>query len=992
MFDPLIPLSISNEYIPIEYHYKLDINHQKPNFNGVAIITIDKNHHQQISHKYKQSEKEKQEEEELFFSITLHANKLVIISATIGDEKLSIKYDKLQQRVTFLSSTQTYSQLVTNNCLVMEVKYMGQIKTINTYKDETQGLFKTNFLDNDSGKSDNYILTTHFQPMGAKQVFPIIDELTHKPMIKLDLKTLKKFQVFCNGDEEDVVSNDDEWKISKFVYSKPIHPAITGFLIGDFTWQLSKTVKTNNVEDSVRVYAPSGEISKTNMALRIIENYLPKLEAVFGKYPLNHLYFVAVPFLKDGVMENWSMINVIAPNLLINDGNYQSNYNNNNNNNNNNNQPETYQLTELIVHELVHQWIGNWVSFDNWGCLWFNEAFATWAARKIIGTDTTTSRSSNNNNMLAIDCFYDDGDGDFKIGSIFQYMERHQNPNLNATTESIFSTNIYEKGIILLDMIDGIFEAEGKNFLKQFANKIIEKYQSKTIKIFDIWQNLNDDILIDLPSFVYSWTRSKGYPLLRVTHKQNDNDSLAKKIVIEQHTYFHNITTEKAGIEDTPYHIPLFIKAKTTSDNNEDSSHGEKTKLINLMMTDRSIELDIDYHQLININTGHKGYYRVLYDQLDVGNLSLMDPKDIITIISDLGTVIGTPNSNSQDLINFIILMSNLLKLETQFNWEIWECALSYLEPIIDILRHFSEFNKFNTNWLNKFVSDLFNAIKWDNNNSLDNISKNHYNSLEWKVRSSILQLQLNINNNNSNNNNNNNNGNHTTGDAAYKVAHKYYQNFMNSGINKKFTPKELLPAIFNVTMNKTSMKEYKKVLELVKNANVSLLKQTNATQQDLQTLSLTSLSFVYGNNSGSAADFELVNKTLNFVNNNIDSKLIELGLIGFTFTNNQQIIDTVFHWFKLNYDNWIMRSLRKGSDWSKQIGITIQNIMKMIIMKMMVNNEMNKLKLNEFIQLKLKNLPNHGLKELVDDWYLENKENIRIGTFYNDLCDHICQ
>ena len=100
------------------------------------------------------------------------------------------------------------------------------------------------------------------------------------------------------------------------------------------------------------------------MALRIIENYLPKLEAVFGKYPLNHLYFVAVPFLKDGVMENWSMINVIAPNLLINDGNYQSNYNNNNNNNNNNNQPETYQLTELIVHELVHQWIGNWVSFD----------------------------------------------------------------------------------------------------------------------------------------------------------------------------------------------------------------------------------------------------------------------------------------------------------------------------------------------------------------------------------------------------------------------------------------------------------------------------------------------------------------------------------------------------------------------------------------------------------------------------------------------------
>lgn len=938
MSDTLIPLSISNEYVPIEYHYKLDINHQKPNFNGVAIITIGKND-QQTSHVDKQSEEKP-------FSITLHANKLVLTSAIIGDEKLSIKYDKLQQRVTFLSP-QTYSQLTTDNCLVMEVKYMGQIKTINTYKDETQGLFKTNFLDNDSGKSDNYILTTHFQPMGAKQVFPIIDELTHKPMIKLDLKTLKKFQVFCNGDENDVVFNDDdEWKTSKFVYSKPIHPAIMGFLVGDFTWQLSKTVKTNNVEDSVRVYAPSGEISKTNVALRIIEKYLPKLEAVFGKYPLNHIYFVAIPFLKDGVMENWSMINVIAPNLLI-DENYS------------NNQAET-QLTELIVHELVHQWIGNWVSFDSWSCLWFNEAFATWTARKIIGANTTHS----NDEMLSRDCFYDDGD--FKIGSIFQYMERNQSPGLNATTESIFSTNIYEKGIILLNMIDGIFEAESKDFLREFATKIIEEYQSKSIKIFDIWQKLNDDISIDLPSFVYSWTRSKGYPLLRVTHQETGNNPSKKKIAIEQHSYFHNMTTKEAAIEDTPYHIPLFIKAKTT-DGNENN---KKTKLINLMMTDRSIELDID-HQLININTGYKGYYRVLYDHFDVDNLSLMDPKDIIMIISDLGTVMGTPNSNSNDLINFISLMGDLLKSK-EFNWEIWECALSYLEPIIDILRHFSEFDKFNNQWLSKFTGDLFNAIKWDNN-SLDKISRNQYNSLEWKVRSSILQL--NINNTSS------------TGEAAYKAAHKYYQNFMNSGINKKFTPKEILPAVFNVTMSKASMKEYKKVLELVKNANVSLLKQTNASQQDLQTLSLTSLSFVYG----SGADVELVNKTLNFVNNNIDSKLIELGLIGFTFTNNQRVIDLVFHWFKLNYDNWIMRSLRKGSDWSKQIGITTQNIMKMIIMKMMSNNEENKLRLNEFIQLKLKTLPNHGLKELVDDWHLENEESVRIGSFYNDLCDHIC-
>ena len=90
-------------------------------------------------------------------------------------------------------------------------------------------------------------------------------------------------------------------------------------------------------------------------------------------------------------------------------------------------------------------------------------------------------------------------------------------------------------------------------------------------------------------------------------------------------------------------------------------------------------------------------------------------------------------------------------------------------------------------------------------------------------------------------------------------------------------------------------------------------------------------------------------------MNNNIDSKLIELGLIDSHSRIINKLLIRFSIGFKLNYDNWIMRSLRKGSDWSKQIGITIQNIMKMIIMKMMVNNEMNKLKLNEFIQLKLK-------------------------------------
>lgn len=56
------------------------------------------------------------------------------------------------------------------------------------------------------------------------------------------------------------------------------------------------------------------------------------------------------------------------------------------------------------------------------------------------------------------------------------------------------------------------------------------------------------------------------------------------------------------------------------------------------------------------------------------------------------------------------------------------------------------------------------------------------------------------------------------------------------------------------------------------------------------------------------------------------------------------------------------MRSLRKGSDWSKQIGITVKNIVK-IMLKIMSNNKENKFKMDEFVEIKSKTLPEHGLK-----------------------------
>ncbi|KAG7660804.1 uncharacterized protein J8A68_005621 [[Candida] subhashii] len=890
-----IPLSISNEVIPIHYHYKLNINHLKPNFSGEAIIKLSKNCNKNAS-------EEPQGVATFGFSLTLHASRLIITKATIGDVPLKVTYDKPNQRITFSSPEDAVIDSTLDD---LYIKYMGQIKTIGTFKDNTSGLFKTNYLDSISGKANNYILATHFQPHFAKEVFPIIDELTHKPTIALDITTNTKFKVMTNGR---LVSSEyvDENTLSKFEYDLPITPAVMGFVIGDFEYIQSELLS------NVRIYTSIGESKYARFALSIIEKYLPILESKFGhKYPLSKLDFVTLPFLNDGAMENWGLVTVLGSSLLIDEASAS--------------QPEKNQVVELVVHELVHQWIGNWVSFDNWNLLWFNESFATWLAKTLISNDVSYEE------LLDRDCFY--VDEKYSIGSIQEHMSTVYT-GLNATTSTIFDTNMYEKGIVLLNMIHHVFKSENKDLVSSMT-KVISQHQNKSIKLFDIWQVLNEEISIDLPSFVYSWSRAHGFPLVQVTSNEDGS-----KIHIEQHAYLYNLTAEQVGLEDIPYHIPLLIDV--VKDNGE-------RKLLNIVLTDRSMELDIPIEQFVAINTGRGGYYRVLYDRLS--NIHLMEPDTIIGVLNDLGKILGTSNSTSNDLINFIQFIETFTKKIWKWDWQVILIAVGYLESINHNLLHFTECDAF-SKWLQGYSEKLFNRVNWNKTYSID------YDPIEIQARASILQLNL-----------------HNK--HAYDIAHKLYIQFLNSGINKSFTPKELIPALFNVMMTQASMKEYKQVLAFVKNANSSILNQTNLSENELQTIAVSSLSFP--NNS------QFLHKTLNFISNNIDSKLIELGLIGFTYSMNVEHIHQLYVWFNLNYDNWILRSLRKGSDWSKQIGVTAKNITKLVLELMNRSPDLIQLK-QEFVAKKILKLPEHGLKKLNEEIEVENESKLVVAKFYPDL------
>lgn len=915
--ETLTPLSISNSYVPTLYDLRLDIDHLKPNFNGEVVIDL-----------------EKKDSSSSAFSLTLHASKLVVLGATLivesGSSPLKTSYDRSKQQVTFTSEDMVGSQAK------IHLKYMGQVNTIKTYQDSTQGLFKTNYLDSVSGKSNNYILATHFQPHFAKLVFPVIDELAIKAPIKLTLTTLNKFKVLSNSPlvSKNDISMSDKSEF-EFEQTPPIAPSVFGFVIGDAEY-LEDEITLESKKLPVRVYTAVGESSYASYALKLITKFLPVLQDLLGHpYPLSKLDFVAIPFLNDGAMENWGLITILSNQLLLeeNSASFEA----------------KHQLQQLVAHELVHQWLGNLVSFDDWNSLWLNESLATWLGNYVIyvskineGIDSYNyeiSQIETYEKFLKKDCFIGEGDK-LTIPAIASHMAM-VDTGLYSTTSSIFDTQSYEKGIILLTMVANVLQA-GENqegaisysqILKGFS-KVISTFKHKTIKQFDIWNILNEFTSIDLLSFFHSWTRYAGFPLVTVKAAGN-------QIVFEQHIYLYNLQPQQIQSEDQPFHIPLLINIR------DDKG---VSKLVNILMTDRTLKLDIPISQFVGINHQRGGYYRTVYSSEIVEKCIVpgikqnkLSPTDIITILHDYNVALKT----SGDFGSLISIYDSFITQE-KVDYEVLKVALGYLETINHTLIHFSDYTSFQT-WLQQFITKLYaNIGSWEN---LVNLTST-YSSSEMQVRNSILQLGLD--------------------NAEFQeLGLKLFKNFLNSGINKSFTPRELLMSIFNLAISNANQKTYKRIMEFVKNSNSSILKNTNVELTELQTIAVSSLSFTKND--------ELLGKTLNFVMTNIDSKMIELALIGFQYKTSRDEKLRIFNWYRIHYDQWTNKSLRKGSDWSKQLKITLQNITN-IVLGFIMQHDQELLQLREkFLSSKLQ-LPEHGLKKLVEEMNERNEENVKLG------------
>lgn len=849
-------LLFSNYFIPKHYKLSLSLNDAKPNYSGEISIDLVKN-----------DKFNKNLDENDYFSITLNTAEVISMSAVLssGDNKwkLSHSMNKASESTEYFCKDLPMSEVSASNSLILEIKYIAVVRKIMTYSDVTKGVFSTKYTDPTTGKSDLFLLSTHSQPHFARYIFPCLDDINCKCTIQLDLTVDNKFSCISNMPIEtsEFVSNTAN-KLVKFAKSPPMSTSVFSFAMGNFDYIEQKiTLPLSELEFPIRVYTMVGESERATYALSTVSTALVELERKFNvKYPLPKLDIVALPFLSDGGVENWSMIQVINDHILLPDWKVSD-----------------AQLAKIhktirdvLVHEIVHMYVGNYVSFDSYDHTWMNESFATFTSNTIINT------IFDNNTWFSV------------LDSDLQQLKAR---NLTAESKPIytadvgtsrihetFSRNSYEKGIFVMRSLASLFAEnvdqlndENYDVFFSMVGDFVKQHEFGNFKPVDLWNFLknhkSNKLSYDIPTIMNSWIRTPGFPLLTVTKQGEDSYK------IEQHRCLNDVNVD---IEDVPFQLPLLIKRS-------DGSLGRQ------LMTDRSLVISkenfLDDFFFLNANDSficNISYAAAISKEIAL-KFNVLNKVEQLQFFKNFSSIIGTHYQTNESIVSFFNAVKAIKKVSKP-DHRAMTFALSILSNLyrsINTLQYFTDavlFKKINT-----FIDDL--ANKYVAQLDWETVDWKSMSSEEVQLRNSILALKY-------------------DNSSIQAVGKKLFKKVIHGP--KDSVPAGILTTLFAITAQTSTLKDYKEISKLVRNPGLVVNNVANGSSNDVQTAAINSLGYM--------RDPELRYKTLNFVATNPDVKMIELALLGFRFQ--MSAYEELWKWYTQHYTVWYSRYVRDSKSY----------------------------------------------------------------------------
>ncbi|KAK9874638.1 hypothetical protein WA026_005464 [Henosepilachna vigintioctopunctata] len=562
-----------------------------------------------------------------------------------------------------------------NGTYKIDIKFSGRIL------DNLIGLYRTSYNTRDG--EIRWLVTTDFEPINARRLFPCFDEPNFKATFDLSIARRKNMTALANTPllfSEPMTKNDSEWVWDHFETTPPMSIYSLAFIVSDFK---SLECNTSCPNTNLRIWGPENDLVKGEFALKSAAAIIDYLEDYFEvKYPLSKLDLVAIPNLGQTATENWGLISFRKSSLLF-DANRESAL-------------VKPQIFNVLSKNLVKQWFGNLVSVKWWSENWLKEGFAMMLAPLIERQLKPEWDTYNNLPLMEIEnSLFEDS-----LNSSSSVRTKIVD---NEQIEQITDSLINQKGSSLLRMLNNtvgqsIFEEATRDCLRSFSYKSAgqdEFWASISKAAENLGTNGSSLKTENLKTMMDSWTKQPGYPCITVTRNGNENS----QYTMQQNKFGGEVNSSSS------WYVPITYMTK----------YNDKEQSI-WMNNDKSITLDTKdagNDSWILVNLHRKGFYRVNYDNSNWKLLKKQLEEDHHKIyLSNRAQLLDDSFEQAKiGNINYSVPfgLTNFLKLN-ESSYVAWYPALNNLKYIKTIM-DYHEYSGIYHTFLINLIARRFNIL-----------------------------------------------------------------------------------------------------------------------------------------------------------------------------------------------------------------------------------------------------------------------------------------
>lgn len=559
--------------------------------------------------------------------ITLHAHSLKIRKAVLLENEkeyvAQVTYNKKAKTVTF-----HFPHIILTGQKKLHMVFTGVIG------EKLKGWYKSAYEVNDEKR---YLATTQFEEIGAREVFPSIDDPSAKAIFTISFSIPSHLTAISNTIDT-VTPEKGGYKTVSFSPTPKMSPYVLAFIVGEFEYIEKKTAS----DVTVRVFVTPGKKSQAEFVLDTAAKMLSFYETYFDiAYPLPVLDLIAIPDFDAGAMENWGAITAREAALLVDPMQTSA--------------ANKQYVAIVIAHELTHMWFGNLVTMKWWDDLWLNEGFASYMEYK--GVDEFFPEWHmweqfavlDHNRALGLDSLENTHPIQSKITDVEKISE-------------IFDEVSYSKGACIIQMI---VEYIGEKDFRDGIRYYLKKHSYGNTTTSDLWEALEKVSGKNVSTITKTYTEKPGHPLIIVKKSQHI-------LSLSQTRFFSSSISRKKSKDKTIWSIPLKIL------------DGSKKS------TEIVFHKKDDYLQAapswIKVNSGETSFARVIYTKDLYALLQKPIEEKILASVDRMGLIRDVFDCAESGYVSTDLALSLAKQYIKESSYIVWACLAGKLGNVENLL------------------------------------------------------------------------------------------------------------------------------------------------------------------------------------------------------------------------------------------------------------------------------------------------------------------